>query len=190
MPIRPLTRTEMIAQQVRSARERAGLSQEDVATRLGLTRPTYGHYERGRTPFQIDTLFVLADLLNLRVAALLGLDEGLAADESLLIAAYRKLNGSPHQARVLVAFLELCRVWTSEATSPVAGDPALLQLFVARQDAASDLTVGKPGVLQQPPAPAEAAAASEEAELLGYLQELGSQGRALIRKLLDRLPGA
>lgn len=190
MPVRSLTRTEVVAQQVRAARERAGLSQEAVAARLGLSRQAYGHYERGRTPFPIDALFVIAEQLGLRVAALLDLDEGLAADESLLITTYRQLNGSPHQARVLVAFLELCRVWMHEDLAPIAGDSTLRQVFVARRGATGAVSAEPPAGIPPPAPPAEPAAASEEAELLGYLQELGPEGRALIRRLLDRLAGA
>ena len=190
MTLRLSDRTELIAQQIRTARERAGLTQDDVAARLGLSRAAYGHYERGRTAFQIDALFVLADLLDLHLGNLLGLDENLAQDEALLLVAYRKLNGSPHQARVLVAFLEMCQVWAVEEVATVAGDPTLMDLFVARQSATGELAVIKQGKIAETPAAGEsesAAAAASESELLGYLQELGPQGRALVHKLLERL---
>lgn len=190
MTVRLSERTELIAQQVRLARERAGLTQDDVAARLGLSRAAYGHYERGRTAFQIDVLFVLADLLDLHLGNLLGLNENLAQDEALLLAAYRKLNGSRHQARVLVAFLELCQVWAADDVPTVAGDPALMDLFVARQSATRELAVIKQGKIADMPAAGtsgSAAAPASEGELLGYLQELGPQGRDLIQKLLERL---
>lgn len=40
---------QRLATSLRSARERAGLSQEDVAYRSGLTRYTYQKYEKGES---------------------------------------------------------------------------------------------------------------------------------------------
>lgn len=41
--------SQRFATSLRSARERAGLSQEDVAYRAGLTRYTYQKYEKGES---------------------------------------------------------------------------------------------------------------------------------------------
>ncbi|WP_308162123.1 helix-turn-helix transcriptional regulator [Microbacterium sp. ISL-59] len=41
--------SQRLATSLRSARERAGLSQEDVAYRSGLTRYTYQKYEKGES---------------------------------------------------------------------------------------------------------------------------------------------
>ncbi|PKQ36270.1 MAG: XRE family transcriptional regulator [Actinobacteria bacterium HGW-Actinobacteria-11] len=61
---------QRLATSLRSAREQAGLSQEDVAYRAGLTRYTYQKYEKGEsrpgTPANptLRTLLALAQVLE------------------------------------------------------------------------------------------------------------------------------
>lgn len=45
-------------------RKQAKLSQEEVATHLGISRNAYGQKERGQVPFQIDEMFSLAELFD------------------------------------------------------------------------------------------------------------------------------
>jgi transcriptional regulator with XRE-family HTH domain len=54
-----------IGKLIRTERESAGISQETLATRIGMTRTNYARVEQGRTNVTIDTL--------LRIAAGLGL---------------------------------------------------------------------------------------------------------------------
>lgn len=69
--------TQRFATSLRSARERAGLSQEDVAYRAGLTRYTYQKYEKGESrpghPANptLRTILALSQVLETSLAALL-----------------------------------------------------------------------------------------------------------------------
>lgn len=54
-----------IGKQIRTEREGAGVSQETLAGRIGMTRTNYARVEQGKTNVTIDTL--------LRIAAGLGL---------------------------------------------------------------------------------------------------------------------
>lgn len=74
------TYVQRFATSLRSARLAAGLSQEDVAYRSGLTRYTYQKYEKGESrpgsPANptLRTLLVLAQVLEVSVDALLPAD--------------------------------------------------------------------------------------------------------------------
>ncbi|HUW08651.1 MAG TPA: helix-turn-helix transcriptional regulator, partial [Anaerolineae bacterium] len=51
---------EAIARRVIRARERAGLDRAEVASALSLEVNSYGHYERGRTAFSVEQLFIIS----------------------------------------------------------------------------------------------------------------------------------
>lgn len=59
---------EGIGEQVRAAREAAGLSQEAVAEKIGMTRTNYARIEHGKTNVTIETLIRIASGLGLTVA--------------------------------------------------------------------------------------------------------------------------
>lgn len=69
-----------LATSLRQARENAGLSQEQVAYRAGLTRYTYQKYEKGESrpgsPANptLRTLLALSQVLNVTVASLIPTD--------------------------------------------------------------------------------------------------------------------
>ena len=69
--------SQRFATSLRSARARAGLSQEDVAYRSGLTRYTYQKYEKGEskpgTPANptIRTLLAMSQALDVELAEIL-----------------------------------------------------------------------------------------------------------------------
>jgi transcriptional regulator with XRE-family HTH domain len=90
-----------IANRVRSAREAAGLSQEDVARQLALTPSGYGHYERNRQTFTVEQIFRLSTILEKRVEWLLGLDETLSMEEGALVTAFRKIRHAETQQMLL-----------------------------------------------------------------------------------------
>lgn len=68
---------QRIATTLRSVRQRAGLSQEDVAYRAGLTRYTYQKYEKGESrpgsPANptLRTLIAISQVLDVPVGALI-----------------------------------------------------------------------------------------------------------------------
>ena len=58
---------------VRSLREARGLTQQDVADALGLTRVTINRFEAGATDLAASRLFLLAELLQVEPGRLLEL---------------------------------------------------------------------------------------------------------------------
>lgn len=78
-----------IAERVRSARKAAGLSQEELASKLGLTDGGYGHYERGRQPFTLELLASLSRILGRPLEYFLGLDTGLTDREERVLTLFR-----------------------------------------------------------------------------------------------------
>lgn len=60
-----------IGEAIRTRREAAGLSQEQLAEQAGLTARTLGDYERGRIAPRLDVAGRIADVLKCRVDALL-----------------------------------------------------------------------------------------------------------------------
>ncbi len=57
------TPTPLICARVRTAREAAGLTQREVAARLGIAEKTYAFYERSREP-KPARLRAIADVIN------------------------------------------------------------------------------------------------------------------------------
>lgn len=58
----------MMGQELRKARERAGITQEELSFRAGLSRPYISQFERDLKSPTIDTLFRICDALNVRAA--------------------------------------------------------------------------------------------------------------------------
>jgi transcriptional regulator with XRE-family HTH domain len=58
----------MMGQELRKARERAGITQEELSFRAGLSRPYISQLERDLKSPTIDTLFRICDALNVRAA--------------------------------------------------------------------------------------------------------------------------
>jgi transcriptional regulator with XRE-family HTH domain len=63
----PLPR--MVAARIRAERERLGLSQEEAARRLGMSRSNYKQYEARANP-QLGTLIGLTRVLGMRLKAI------------------------------------------------------------------------------------------------------------------------
>ena len=59
---------------IREARQAAGLTQLELAEKLGVTIGTISYYERGAGQPKIDNLFALCDILHIRPADLLRAD--------------------------------------------------------------------------------------------------------------------
>ena len=58
----------MMGQELRKARERAGITQEELSFRAGFSRPDISQLERDLKSPTIDTLFRICDALNVRAA--------------------------------------------------------------------------------------------------------------------------
>ena len=58
----------MMGQELRKARERAGITQEELSFRAGLSRPYISQLERDMKSPTVETLFRICDALNVRAA--------------------------------------------------------------------------------------------------------------------------
>lgn len=76
------------------ARERKGLSQKDIAEKIGVAKSTYSLYESGHREPNVQTIKKIADLLNVSADELLGID-----DEPQTIAAH--FDGDEYTAEEL-----------------------------------------------------------------------------------------
>ncbi|MFR2692623.1 MAG: helix-turn-helix domain-containing protein [Enterocloster bolteae] len=63
---------EEIASKLRTAREKAGYKQEDIANILGVTPQKVSSFETGRTRVDVDTLVTLCKLYNVDANDIMG----------------------------------------------------------------------------------------------------------------------
>lgn len=66
---------EKFNENLKNAREKRGLSQKDVAEKIGVAKSTYSLYESGNREPNVQTIKKIADLLKITADELLGLDE-------------------------------------------------------------------------------------------------------------------
>jgi transcriptional regulator with XRE-family HTH domain len=76
-----------VATRLREARQLAGLSQAQVAAKLGLHRPTITEMEAGRRGVTVEELPALAGLYGVTVGWLVGEADPSGEEDSLLMAA-------------------------------------------------------------------------------------------------------
>jgi transcriptional regulator with XRE-family HTH domain len=62
----------MMGDELRESRERAGLTQEELSFRAGLSRPYISQLERNLKSPTVDTLFLICDALGISAAELIG----------------------------------------------------------------------------------------------------------------------
>lgn len=62
----------MISERLKKARTDNGISQAQVAGKLGITRQAYNHYETGKREPTLETLDKLSDIFNVSADYLLG----------------------------------------------------------------------------------------------------------------------
>jgi len=94
---------EDIGKRLKHARDRAGLSQQKVADRIGLSDVGYGGFERADRQISIEYLFALSEILGQSVSWLLGLDTGLTTEEDELLTCFRTTNDPGREAILTVA---------------------------------------------------------------------------------------
>lgn len=68
----PLTPTEIFASRLKQARKAAGLTQEKIAPKVGLTKNGYALYETAKREPSLSTLVAIADEFDVSVDWLLG----------------------------------------------------------------------------------------------------------------------
>lgn len=99
---------------IREARKEAGLSQEEMGRKLGLTDAGYGHYERERIQFTVEQIFLLARILGRSAGYFLGIDCGLTPDEDELLVAYRTARSKGLGSAALNTVKALSKAGTGE----------------------------------------------------------------------------
>lgn len=65
---------------LKKARERKGMSQKDVAEKIGVAKSTYSLYESGNREPNVQTIKKIADVLSTSADKLLGMEEELQID--------------------------------------------------------------------------------------------------------------
>lgn len=97
--------TQTLGERIRAARQAAGLSQEKLAERLGLTRQAVTKWETGQSAPSTENLLHLAEVLGVPVTALLDAsapEQQMQADQ---IYALQKEQARQGAAEILHAFL-------------------------------------------------------------------------------------
>lgn len=65
----------MKIERLRALREKMGISQAELARRMGIVRPTYSNYEAGNREPDVDTIKRLSDFFDVSIDYLLGNEE-------------------------------------------------------------------------------------------------------------------
>lgn len=100
-----------IAENIRALRAQRGMSQAELAERIGRKRSAVGNYESGVREPDLDTLRALAEALNVSVSELIGGDAADPRPAAELDPARRRLlelarNGSQRDVDQAVAILD------------------------------------------------------------------------------------
>lgn len=66
---------EKFNENLKTARERKGISQKDLAETIGVAKSTYSLYESGNREPNVQTIKKIADILNVSADELLGINE-------------------------------------------------------------------------------------------------------------------
>ncbi|MCM1289530.1 MAG: helix-turn-helix domain-containing protein [Corallococcus sp.] len=98
---------------LKEIRQDLGISQGDLAKKIGVQNYTIGNWERDRSEPSVELIVKLADALGVTADELLGREnygtgiveikgETLDADERKLLAAFRKLDGENRRRAIAV----------------------------------------------------------------------------------------
>ena len=68
---------QSVGTKIRKLRELQDLTQDSMATQLGMSQANYGKIERGETDITYSTLKKIAELLHVQVPSLLNFDSGM-----------------------------------------------------------------------------------------------------------------
>lgn len=105
---------------LRELRLREGLTQQDLADRIGISPPEISKYERARRAPSLETLATLAEGLRLPLPELLRF-EGPENASPELLRIVQRLHGQPPETVELVE--RLVDVVTQGSVEPPPGDP-------------------------------------------------------------------
>lgn len=100
---------EVVAERLRMAREMAGLSQSQVAKKLGMHRPSISEMEAGRRSVTANELVDLAEMYGVTIAWLTGTDKHAAGDPRVELAARELARLKPKDVERLLRVLATMR---------------------------------------------------------------------------------
>ena len=89
---------------LRSLRQHRGLTQEELSNATGINRSTLGMYESGRREPNFEILEQLADFFNVNMDTLLGRNEQILSQSSILARAEKELP--PEKLKALADMAE------------------------------------------------------------------------------------
>ena len=72
----------MMGEELRQSREQAGLSQEELSFRAGLSRPYISQLERNLKSPTVDTLFLICEALGVSASEVIGRVEAARREKS------------------------------------------------------------------------------------------------------------
>jgi transcriptional regulator with XRE-family HTH domain len=116
--IMSLERRKEIASRIRARREYLRLSQQQVATQVGVERSAFAHWEAARVGIDSVVLEQIAKALKVNVAWLYGeeVDTAIAPDDAKMI---RRLQSLPPEARAgVVGMIEHMETFIKQADVP------------------------------------------------------------------------
>jgi len=100
---------EAIGERIRDIRRQRGITQEDLAEAVGVSRSAVAQWETGRAGQVTGNLTRVADVLGVHVAVLLGANprgappSKLSGDEMALVRLYREMGAADRQSLLRTA---------------------------------------------------------------------------------------
>lgn len=110
---------------IKKMRERANLSQKEVADALGVKKPRYGDWERETTQINLRDAIRLADLFGCTLDELAGRDfpaASLTPEEGFVLEAYRSSNA---QGRAAIEAVAASQSGMEGKPKAASSDPAI-----------------------------------------------------------------
>jgi transcriptional regulator with XRE-family HTH domain len=96
----------VIGENVRSIRERAGLSRDDLAARVGISKTSIAQFEGGYQRLPLETIYLIAYALSVGIVALLpALEELVATGTPLLSKVANDETLDTGERKALLQFL-------------------------------------------------------------------------------------
>lgn len=98
---------ELFANRLKERARQLGISNSEVARRVGLEERRYGHYTTGRNEPDLETLKQIADVLGTTPNWLLGVDDGLKdGKKSELLARFENAASVMSEAELELSIIQ------------------------------------------------------------------------------------
>lgn len=111
----------VVGRRLLDARRAVGLSQREIAGRLGVTHVAYGDFERGRSAISVEHLLTVAEVLGRPVSYFVGVvDPGLSGLDELTREIVELVQFLP--ARERLAVLTYARFVAQQAARDAANE--------------------------------------------------------------------